>query len=66
MSKEQTRLLTVEEAAEALGLKAPTLRAWMARRRITYVKLGRSTRILASEVNRLIDNGLMPAHNDPR
>jgi len=54
-------MLTVEQAAERLGLKPPTLRAWMARRRIGYSKIGRAVRIPGSEIDRLITSGFIPA-----
>jgi excisionase family DNA binding protein len=60
MANDSNKLLTVEAAAAALGLKAPTVRAWMARRKIGFVRLGRATRIPATEIERLIDRGLIP------
>jgi excisionase family DNA binding protein len=55
-------LLTVEEAAARLGLKQVTIRAWILRRRIGFVKLnGRSVRIPAEELSRLVSAGFIPA-----
>jgi excisionase family DNA binding protein len=54
------RLLTFDEAAGQLGLKVVTLRVWAAKRRIGVVRLGRSVRIPAAEVDRLIDTGFVP------
>lgn len=60
------RLLNVKEAAEALGLKAATIRAWILRRKISYVRVGsRSIRIPAGEVEKLIERGFVPAR-EPR
>lgn len=47
----------VKAAAELTGLKVPTLRAWMARRKIGHVKLGRAVRIPQSEINRIMREG---------
>ena len=55
-------LLTVDEAAAALTLKPKTIRAWIASRRISYVRLGgRAIRIPITEINRLIEEGMVPA-----
>jgi excisionase family DNA binding protein len=57
----RNEMLTCEQAAARLGLKVATLRAWVARRRVGYSKLGRSVRIPAAEVERLIASGFVPA-----
>jgi excisionase family DNA binding protein len=54
-------LLTVLEAADALSLKPKTIRAWIGSRRIACVRLGGAVRVRASEVNRLIEKGSIPA-----
>ena len=55
-------LLTISEAADYLGLKASTLRAWTLRRRIPYVKLGlRAVRIRLSDLEALVQAGTVPA-----
>ena len=54
-------MLTVKQAAERLGLKNATVRAWIAQRRIGIVRLGRSVRIPVEEVERLIAEGTVPA-----
>jgi excisionase family DNA binding protein len=57
-----TRALnTVEQAAEKLGLAEATVRAWMAQRRIEYIKLGRAVRVPESEIERLIAAGTVPS-----
>ena len=58
------RMLTASEVAERLGLQPETIRSWMARRRITFSKLGRAVRIPESEVSRLIEAGSVPARVD--
>jgi excisionase family DNA binding protein len=58
------QLFTIEKTAELLGLKPPTVRAWMARRKIGFVRLGRAVRIPAVEIERLILAGTVPAKVD--
>ena len=58
MSKQ---LRTVEQAADDLSVSIHTIRAWIARRKITCVRLGRAVRVPASEIDRLVEEGTMPA-----
>jgi len=60
MNSEQT-LLSVPQFADALGVKPSCIRRWILLRKITFVKIGRLTRIPAAEIQRLIDLGLRPA-----
>ena len=55
------KLLTVAEASERLGFAPATVRAWILRRKIQYVKLGRSVRLESSEIDRLIAESIIPA-----
>jgi excisionase family DNA binding protein len=55
------KLLTVARAAAELGIAPVTVRAWVARRRIGVVRLGRAVRIPSAEVTRLIERGYTPA-----
>jgi len=55
------RLRSLPEAAECLGLSVKTLRAWVWRRSIDYVKVGRAIRISDETINRLIERGTVPA-----
>jgi len=48
------RLLTVREASEQLGLRESTLRKWVLQKRIAYCKLGRSIRLPANVVEKMI------------
>jgi excisionase family DNA binding protein len=50
-------LLTVLEAAERLAVKTKTVRAWIWRKQIAYVKVGRSVRIPRAAVEELIRRG---------
>lgn len=59
-------LLTLSEVADKLSLKVSTLRAWVLRRRIPYVKLGRLIRIRRADVEALIADATVPAHTENR
>ena len=60
----QPQLLTVREVAQYLNLRESTIRAWLLRRRVAYVRVGkRAVRIFASEVDRVIAEGIVPARN---
>lgn len=49
-------LLTVQEAASLLGIRAATVRRWIFdRNRLTYVKVGRAVRIPRASVDQLIE-----------
>jgi excisionase family DNA binding protein len=55
-------MLTVGQAADELGLKECTVRAWLLRRKIACVKLSaRCVRIPREEVERLIASSYVPA-----
>jgi excisionase family DNA binding protein len=51
------RLLTVEQAAERLGVSVRFVRRLVAERRIAYVKLGRHVRIAAADLEAFIAAG---------
>jgi excisionase family DNA binding protein len=57
-------LVSVETVAAQLGLKAVTVRAWVAAGRVTFVKVGRRTVIPQAEIERIIRAGLHPARTD--
>ncbi len=59
-------MLTVRQAAERLGLRDSTLRAWIAQRRIGIVRLGRAVRIPLEEIERLVAEGSVPARERKR
>jgi excisionase family DNA binding protein len=54
-------LLTLAEAASRLRLKVSTLRDWILKRRLSYVKVGRLVRIRRSDLEALIEMSLVPA-----
>jgi excisionase family DNA binding protein len=55
-----SQLRTVEQAAADLCVSVHTIRAWIARRKIGSVRLGRAVRVPASEIARLIELGTIP------
>ena len=56
-----TRLLSVPEFAQSLGITVACVRRWLLERKIAYVKIGRLVRIEPSERDRLIAEGSRPA-----
>ncbi len=61
-----SQLLTVQQAADALGLKVATIRAWVARRKLPRVNCGRAVRIPADAVSQFIERNTIPAREDRR
>jgi excisionase family DNA binding protein len=60
----QAQLLTVREAALHLNLRESTVRAWVLRRRLAYVRVGRrAIRVPRSEIERIISEGTVPARD---
>jgi excisionase family DNA binding protein len=54
-------LLNVQECAEQLGIKPATVRAWLLRRRLPCVHVGRAVRIPAEAVAEFIERNTIPA-----
>jgi excisionase family DNA binding protein len=54
-------LLTLPEASSLLRLKTSTLRAWVLRRKIPYVKVGRLVRVRRADIECLIAASVVPA-----
>lgn len=55
-------MLTVAQAAELLGLKESTLRAWLLHRKnLPFVRCGRAVRIPAAAVAEFIERNTVPA-----
>jgi excisionase family DNA binding protein len=54
-------MLTIEEAAKVLGVKSSTIRSWVWKRQIEFVKISRSVRIPDKVIERLILSGTRPA-----
>lgn len=55
------RLRSLPEAAECLGLSVKTLRMWVWRRSIDYVRVGRCIRISDETLDKIIERGTVPA-----
>jgi excisionase family DNA binding protein len=66
MATQDARPRTVKEAAEELGLSRQTIYAWIAKRRISYVRLGKAIRILPSEIAHVLEAGTVTARITPR
>ncbi len=63
----QQRLLRVSEAAELLAVRESTVRAWLLKRRLGKVRVGRrAVRIPFTEIDRLIAEGSVPARAERR
>jgi excisionase family DNA binding protein len=55
--------LTVNQAAELLNLSEACIRAWILRRKLGIVRLGRAIRIPESEIRRVLEEGAVPARS---
>lgn len=60
------QLYTVKQAAEALGLKPATIRAWLSRRKLPRVNCGRAVRIPAEAIAEFIERNTIPAREARR
>ena len=54
------KLLTLQEAADCLAVSLHTVRAWVARRKIEVVRIGRCVRIREEIVQKIIADGITP------
>ena len=54
-------LLTVNEAADRLGLSPATLRRWIFDSRIGFVRLGRAVRLRSEDIEALAKEGYRPS-----
>jgi excisionase family DNA binding protein len=61
MRMKASQMLTVEDAAAQLGLSSATIRAWVWRRKIEHVRLGRAVRIPQGVIDALLERGRVPA-----
>jgi excisionase family DNA binding protein len=56
-----SRLLTVDQTAECLGVKPATIRSWILRReKLEVVKVGRLVRITERSIQKFIDENTIP------
>jgi excisionase family DNA binding protein len=58
---QRRELLTIEEAAEVMGMSARHVRRLVAERRIAFHKLGRSVRIALADINAYVEAGRVEA-----
>jgi excisionase family DNA binding protein len=58
---QETELLTVPEAAEVFRLKPSTVRSWLLKRRVPFIKLGSRVFLRMEDCQALIVSGLRPA-----
>jgi excisionase family DNA binding protein len=63
---ENNKPLTVRQAADVLNLSQATIRAWLARRKLGHVRLGRAIRIPQTEIQRILSQGMIPAREQRR
>ena len=61
MQQVRKGLMTVEQFAEAVGLRPATVRQKVWRRELEYVKIGRSIRFRPETAEKLIEAGIVPA-----
>lgn len=56
-----SKLLTIDQAAQLLGVKPATLRAWRAlRKNLPFVQCGRAVRVPAEAIERFITDNTIP------
>lgn len=60
------KLLTVIEAAESLALKPSTVRAWLLRRKLPCVRVGRCVRVPAQAIAEFVERNTVPAKEGSR
>lgn len=62
-----SNLVNIDEAAAYLSLKPATLRSWVLRRKIPYVKVnGKAVRIRLSDLDTIIQEGSVPVRQTTR
>ena len=57
-------LHSITKAAELLDVKVPTIRSWVAQRRLASVRCGRLVKISAAELERFVRENTVPANSD--
>jgi excisionase family DNA binding protein len=59
------RLISVEEAAKILGVSPNTLRGWVTRRKVRYVKLGSRCLFRPADLEELVESSLREPRRSP-
>ena len=59
-------LLSVEEAASFLHVQGSTVRDWVLKKKVPYVKLGRRVFLRRQELEALIERSVVPAGRETR
>jgi len=57
--EKQHEILTVEEVAEKLRMKEPTIRDWIYSKKIPVLRIGRRVFIRRETVERILQDGLI-------
>jgi excisionase family DNA binding protein len=65
-SLQRSKLNTLPQAAEQLGVSVKCLRSWIYRREIAYTKIGRAVRVSDATIQQIIDRGTVPAREGRR
>jgi excisionase family DNA binding protein len=60
-TKNMERLFTIDEAAATLSVKPSTIRKWVFRRRLSYVKCGGAVRIPAAVLAEFVQRNTISA-----
>jgi len=61
-----SRLVTLNEAAQQLGISIAAVRDWRFRRKhLDFVKVGRAVRVLQNSIDKLIERQTVPALKEP-
>lgn len=61
IAKGARNLKSLPQAAEELGVTVSTLRSWIYRRKISYLKIGRCVRVSDETIRAVIEKGTVPA-----
>lgn len=56
---ELNRLLSVEEAAEYLGIKTKTVYKWISERRLPFIKLGSLVRFQLADLRNFVERSVI-------
>jgi excisionase family DNA binding protein len=62
-TENQPELLTVPETAAVLRLRPSTIRSWILKRTMPYVKIGRRVFLRRADLDALVTASIVPARN---